>query len=70
MSSAITVKSSEFLAAVKHRRTYYGIGKTLIDDDVRSEWNVPAEWKLIAQMPFGSPTQQPGIKISSLWKSA
>ncbi len=34
----------------------------LIDDEVRKEWNVPAEWKLIAQMPFGHPTQQPGDK--------
>ncbi|TLS49567.1 nitroreductase family protein [Paenibacillus antri] len=34
----------------------------LIDDEVRSAWNVPKEWKLIAQMPFGNPTQQPGDK--------
>jgi predicted oxidoreductase (fatty acid repression mutant protein) len=34
----------------------------LIDDEVRKEWNVPAEWKLLAQMPFGEPTQQPGDK--------
>jgi len=34
----------------------------LIDDEVRKEWNVPAEWKLLAQLPFGEPTQQPGDK--------
>lgn len=25
----------------------------LIDDEVRAAWNLPAEWKLVAQMPFG-----------------
>jgi predicted oxidoreductase (fatty acid repression mutant protein) len=25
----------------------------LIDEQVRNEWNVPATWQLIAQMPFG-----------------
>jgi predicted oxidoreductase (fatty acid repression mutant protein) len=34
----------------------------LIDDEVRNEWNIPKEWKLIAQMPFGNPTIQPGEK--------
>ncbi|MGC4376622.1 nitroreductase family protein [Fictibacillus sp. Mic-4] len=34
----------------------------LIDDQVKQEWNIPAEWKLIAQMPFGKPTVQPGEK--------
>lgn len=34
----------------------------LIDDQVRSEWNVPANWKLIAQMPFGKSTAEPGPK--------
>ncbi|WP_027415108.1 nitroreductase family protein [Aneurinibacillus terranovensis] len=28
----------------------------LIDDEVKKEWNIPSEWKLIAQMPFGKPT--------------
>lgn len=37
-----------------------GIGASLqhynpvVDDAVRAEWNVPASWKLRAQMPFGS----------------
>ena len=34
----------------------------LIDDEVKTEWNVPANWKLIAQMPFGNPTAAPGEK--------
>lgn len=28
----------------------------LIDDTVAKTWNIPAAWKLIAQMPFGTPT--------------
>ncbi|MEW5550830.1 nitroreductase family protein [Peribacillus frigoritolerans] len=45
-----------------------GLGATLqhynplIDDEVKKEWNVPSDWKLIAQMPFGNPTAQPGDK--------
>ncbi|MET1178565.1 nitroreductase family protein [Peribacillus simplex] len=45
-----------------------GMGATLqhynplIDDDVKKEWDVPSNWKLIAQMPFGNPTAQPGDK--------
>ncbi|MDM5358488.1 nitroreductase family protein [Peribacillus sp. ACCC06369] len=45
-----------------------GLGATLqhynplIDDDVKKEWDVPSNWKLIAQMPFGNPTAQPGDK--------
>ncbi|GFN31756.1 nitroreductase family protein [Paenibacillus xylaniclasticus] len=45
-----------------------GLGATLqhyqplIDADVQKEWNVPANWKLVAQMPFGKPTVQPGEK--------
>lgn len=45
-----------------------GLGATLqhynplIDDEVKKEWDVPSNWKLIAQMPFGNPTAQPGDK--------
>ncbi|PKF90305.1 nitroreductase [Bacillus sp. BA3] len=45
-----------------------GMGATLqhynplIDDEVKKEWSVPSNWKLIAQMPFGNPTAQPGDK--------
>jgi uncharacterized protein len=34
----------------------------LIEVEVRKQWNLPSEWKLIAQMPFGKPTAQPGEK--------
>ena len=34
----------------------------LIDDEVKKEWNIPGNWKLIAQMPFGNPTSPPGEK--------
>ena len=34
----------------------------LIDEQVKKQWNIPSNWKLIAQMPFGNPTGQPGDK--------
>lgn len=34
----------------------------IIDDEVRQTWNLPSTWKLVAQMPFGKPTAQPGEK--------
>ncbi len=34
----------------------------LIDDEVRRVWNLPDDWKLIAQMPFGVPVAEPGSK--------
>jgi hypothetical protein len=34
----------------------------LIDDQVHAEWKLPASWKLLAQMPFGKPTADPGDK--------
>ncbi|AGY77371.1 nitroreductase family protein [Clostridium autoethanogenum] len=34
----------------------------LIEDDVKKEWSIPINWKLIAQMPFGKPTAQPDEK--------
>jgi len=34
----------------------------LVDESVQKEWKVPKSWKLIAQMPFGNPTSQPGPK--------
>ncbi|MCM3728386.1 nitroreductase family protein [Neobacillus cucumis] len=34
----------------------------LIDEEVKNEWNIPSNWKLIAQMPFGNPTARPGEK--------
>jgi predicted oxidoreductase (fatty acid repression mutant protein) len=34
----------------------------LIDEKVAAEWNIPSTWKLIAEMPFGTPLQEPGDK--------
>ncbi|TPX62873.1 hypothetical protein PhCBS80983_g00144 [Powellomyces hirtus] len=34
----------------------------LIDERVRAEWNIPATWQLVAQMPFGTPTAPAGEK--------
>ncbi len=34
----------------------------LIENDVKKEWGIPENWKLIAQMPFGKPTEEPGEK--------
>lgn len=35
----------------------------LIDEEVRKVWGVPANWKLVAEMPFGKPTAAPGEKV-------
>ncbi|GLX68230.1 nitroreductase family protein [Paenibacillus glycanilyticus] len=34
----------------------------LIDEEVKQTWNIPGSWQLIAQMPFGTPTAEPGDK--------
>lgn len=34
----------------------------VIEADVKKEWNIPNNWKLIAQMPFGKPTKEPDEK--------
>ncbi|MBE1303577.1 nitroreductase family protein [Clostridium botulinum] len=34
----------------------------LIEEDVKKEWNIPNNWKLIAQMPFGKPVVKPDEK--------
>lgn len=34
----------------------------LIDDAVKKQWNIPQEWVLLAEMPFGKPTAGPGEK--------
>lgn len=34
----------------------------LIDNEVNEKWNLPSKWKLIAQMPFGTPLAKPGEK--------
>ncbi|CAG9612468.1 hypothetical protein BACCIP111899_01645 [Bacillus rhizoplanae] len=43
-----------------------GIGASLqhynpiVDEEVKQTWDIPAEWSLVAQMPFGEPNEQPG----------
>lgn len=34
----------------------------VIEADVKKEWNIPSNWKMIAQMPFGKPTKEPDEK--------
>ncbi len=34
----------------------------LIDEEVRRTWHLPETWGLVAQMPFGTPTAEPGEK--------
>lgn len=34
----------------------------LIDEEVAKTWNINTKWKLISQMPFGTPTTEPGKK--------
>ena len=34
----------------------------LIDEQVKRTWGLPASWKLIAEMPFGTPLAAPGEK--------
>lgn len=34
----------------------------LIDSEIKKQWNLPQEWKLIAQMPFGNRLTEAGEK--------
>ena len=34
----------------------------LIEEEIQSVFNVPKGWKLIAQMPFGKPVEEPSNK--------
>jgi Predicted oxidoreductase related to nitroreductase len=34
----------------------------LIDAEVKRQWNIPEDWKMLAQMPFGKPTATPDDK--------
>lgn len=34
----------------------------LIENDIKKEWSIPENWKLIGQMPFGKPTGNPDEK--------
>ncbi|MCD7976918.1 MAG: nitroreductase family protein [Tannerellaceae bacterium] len=35
----------------------------LIDEKVAETWNIPSYWRLIAEMPFGIPAEEPGEKV-------
>lgn len=50
-----TLEAEGFGASLQH----YG---ELIDADVKKEWNLPSNWKFIAQMPFGKPVAEPAEK--------
>ena len=40
----------------------------LIDKEVRERWDLPAAWRLIAQMPFGAPGGEPQEKSFKPWE--
>ncbi len=48
--------------------TQEGLGTTLqhynplIDEAVKNRWHIPIAWKLVAQMPFGKPSDYPDPK--------
>lgn len=52
-----TALSSEGLGASLQHYT------ELIQDEVKKEFNIPDNWKLIAQMPFGKPVADPNEKV-------
>ncbi|MGV8963940.1 MAG: hypothetical protein ACOH2V_11265 [Candidatus Saccharimonadaceae bacterium] len=51
----ISLESVGFVASLQHYNP-------IIDKPVKEEWNLSEDWKLIAQMPFGMPVNEPGVK--------
>lgn len=49
------LEAEGFGASLQH----YG---ELIDEAVKAEWNLPSNWKFVAQMPFGKPVAEPAEK--------
>lgn len=55
-------------SAIWNALTEEGLGASLqhynevILESVKKAWDVPESWRLIAQMPFGKPTSEPGDK--------
>ncbi len=49
------LESAGFGASLQHYNP-------LIDEQVRKTWNIPANWKLLAEMPFGKPLGEPDAK--------
>lgn len=34
----------------------------LIDEPVKAQWQIPQDWKMLGQMPFGIAVDEPGVK--------
>ena len=51
----IAIEASGLGASLQHYNP-------LIDEEVKETWNLPKEWKLLAQMPFGTPVKEPDEK--------
>lgn len=51
----LTLESEGYGASLQHYNP-------LVDEKVRSVWNAPDNWKLLAQMPFGNPIEIPDEK--------
>ncbi|NLM05679.1 MAG: nitroreductase [Tissierellia bacterium] len=51
----VALREKELGASLQHYNP-------VIDDAVKKMFNVPASWKLIAQMPFGEIVEEPGEK--------
>ena len=51
----IMLENAGFGASLQHYNP-------LIDEAVLKEWQLPESWTLNAQMPFGIPVQEPGVK--------
>jgi uncharacterized protein len=49
------LEAEGFGASLQH----YG---ELVEGDIKKQWSVPENWKLLAMMPFGKPTFQPDVK--------
>lgn len=51
----VTIEAAGLGASLQHYNP-------LIDDEVKAAWNLPEKWRLLAQMPFGTPVSEPGDK--------
>lgn len=60
--SRLTVSINDLLIHIRMTGASLQHYNPLIDPKVSAEWNIPLEWKLVAQMPFGKPTAPAGPK--------
>lgn len=51
----VMLEDAGFSASLQHYNP-------LIDEEVAKTWDIPSYWRLIAEMPFGVPVEQPGEK--------